>query len=144
LLSAGQTQLLDRVHLPNLMGALGGAAYCGRLATWRRGRLLLPPHPALQGARTGETFETGLQETQANEHIGRSPRRMLLVQQQRLPNGIGGRCGIGGHISRFEGFVAFDLKLPTKVPRRAWRQRKFTSDGGGAGTSLSKGPKAFP
>jgi hypothetical protein len=143
LLATGQTQLLDRIHLPDLVGALGGAPYGGRFAARRRGRLLLPPHPALQGACAGKTFEIGLQQLQTNQQIGRSPRRMLLVQQQGLPNRVGWRRGIGGHIGRFKGLIACQLKLPTKVPRRAWRQGKFTRDGGGAGACLSEPLKAL-
>ncbi len=137
-MATGQTQLFDGIHLPDLVGALGAGPNRGRFATWRRGRLPLPAHPALQGAFAGQIFEIGMQLAQANEQVGCSPRRMFLMQKQGLAYHLGRRGGLGWHIGGRECRATFGLEPLTKMPHRARSQEKFARDGGGAGASLSE------
>jgi hypothetical protein len=100
-----QAELFDGVHLPDGVGFPSGVPDGGRLAAGRRRRLCVATEPTLQGAGAGQVGEFGVQATQTQTQVGRSPGRMLLMQPQGLLQGRGGRrrggTGVGGTQRRF-------------------------------------------
>jgi hypothetical protein len=90
-LAPSQGQLLDGIHLPDVMGMPRGVPLLRGLATSGRRRWLGQPPPALEGslARNGKAR---VQLRQADADEAGSPTRVGLVQEQGfLDQGVAGR-----------------------------------------------------
>jgi hypothetical protein len=124
-----QLQLFHGIHLPNLVGALRDRAGTSGFAARRRGRLPLPAEPALQRARTGQMVEVGVQALQANEQKRRTPRRMFLMQQERLLDRPRRRRRLGTMVRRFERFLAERAQATAQMTNRARAKAKLLGDG---------------
>jgi hypothetical protein len=82
-LAVGQTQLLDGVHLPDVVGVHRRVPLLGGLAAGRRRRLAQRLPVALQGAFAGQG-QVGMQLGQADADEAGSPGGMGLVEEQGL------------------------------------------------------------
>jgi hypothetical protein len=119
-LPASQAELLDGVHLPDLVRLLRRRCRRGGLASGRGGGLAEPLHPALQGPGAGRR-QVGMQVPQLEQQVRGTPGGMLLMQEQGLLDGLGRRGRRRCRVSRWEGGATL---LPESVAQVANRSRR--------------------
>jgi hypothetical protein len=90
-LALGQGQLLDGIHLPDVMGVPRGVPLLRWLAASGRRRWLGQPPPALEGSRAGNG-KARVELRQADADKAGAPGWVGLVQKASfLDQGIAGR-----------------------------------------------------
>jgi hypothetical protein len=143
-LAAGQAQLLDGVHLPDGVRQRGSGDGGAGFAAGRGGRLLQAGEVTLQGACAGQVG-FGVALAQADAQVGRSPGRVLSVQQQGLlqRRAERGRLGPRG-VGRLHRRGALVVQGLTKATHRAGVEVQLPGDEGGRVAALPVSEDALP
>jgi hypothetical protein len=128
--------LLDGVHLPDVVRLPGQGVRRGGLAARRGGGQLPAGEPALQRAGAGQVAEVGVVLAQLEQHVGRAPGGMLVVQQQGLlDRGRGRGRGAARRGGRQSG-GAPGPEAGTQGTDGPLREAELPRDGGGAKAAL--------